>query len=61
MNNESNPSKLQELLKELDDLHSNGVVTKDEHECLRFMLNRAYSEENLNDAGQSLSPGSNLN
>ncbi len=61
MNNESNYSKLEELLKELDDLHDSGVVTKDEHECLRFILNYAYGEGNLNDASQSLSLASNIN
>ena len=61
MNNDINPSKLQELLSELDELHSTGIVTKDEHECLRFILNRAYAEENLNKTGQSLSAASNLN
>jgi DNA-directed RNA polymerase specialized sigma54-like protein len=61
MNNDSTQSKLQELLKELDDLHNSGVVTKDEHECLRIILNYAYGEDNLNNANQSLSLASNMN
>lgn len=61
MNNDSNSLKLQELLKDLDDLHNSGVVTKDEHECLSFILNCAYGEEKTDMASQSFSISSEPN
>jgi hypothetical protein len=57
----SNPLKLKELLRELDGLLQTGVVTKDEYDCLKFILNHAYTESVSNQIKQELSISSKYN
>jgi hypothetical protein len=61
MKNNSTPKKLQELLKELDELLQTGVVTKEEYDCLNFILNHVYNETIYNQIKSELSINSNIN
>ena len=44
---ESKSAKLLELLEELETLFTAGTVSREEYDCLRFILNQAYSGDNL--------------
>jgi hypothetical protein len=61
MKNNSTPNKLQELLRELDELLHTGVVTKEEYDCLNFILNHVYNETMYNQLKSELSFNSKIN
>jgi len=60
MKNNSNPIKLMELLDELDGLLQTGVVTKDEYDCLKFILNHAYMDSVSNQILEDFTSASNI-
>ena len=41
----SNKSKLVELLSELEVLFMDRIITQDEYDCLKLILNHAYNSE----------------
>jgi uncharacterized protein YqgQ len=45
MDSSENSNKLLELLNELETLYKTGIVTREEYDCLKFMLNHAYNKE----------------
>jgi hypothetical protein len=61
MINNSTHKKLQDLLNELDELLKTGVVTKDEYDCLSFILHHVYDDDISNQCKQELSFISNFN
>ena len=55
MINNSTHKKLQDLLKELDELRLAGIVTKDEYDCLSYILHHVYDDDISNRCKQELS------
>lgn len=45
MNEAPKENKLTDLIAELEDLYKAGVVTGEEYECLKFILEHTYQQE----------------